>query len=147
MKFLKITVLAFIMSLFLGLVGVNATQYVQIVHVKIPAFGHDFISEQVDKGSDFTYTQKVKLTYVSDDLTGDGRVLLGSIYHLIDDYSATPYQQLVYWQNVDFGDSTKNPGPYKLCVKSKKSLPTTVTASFDWDLGTITSTPYPGVGL
>lgn len=147
MKYLKVTAMAFIVSLVLGLSGVNATQYVQIVNAKIPIFSGEFVSKQVDKGSDFIYTQKVKLTYVSDDLTGDGRVLLGSIYHLIDDYSATPYQQLIYWQNVDFGSSTLDPGPYKLRVKSKKSLPTTVTASFDWDLGTITSTPYPGVGL
>lgn len=147
MKYLKVTMIAFILSLVLGLSGVNATAYVQIVHVKIPIFGGKFISKQVDKGSDFTYSQKVKLTYVSDDLTGDGRVLLGSIFHLVQTYGGTDYKQLVYMQNVDYGDSTKEPGPYKLYVKSKKSLPTTATASFDWDLGTITSSPYPGVGF
>ena len=147
MKYLKATMMAFILSLFLGLVGVNATAYVQIVNVTIPVLGGEFISQQVDKGSDFIYSQKVKLTFVQDSLTGDGRVLRARIHHLIDDYGFTPYSQLVYWQNVDFGSSTIDPGPYKLHVRSKKVLPTTATASFDWDLGTITSSPYPGVGF
>lgn len=45
MKYLKFTMIAFIISLFLGLSGVNATQYVQIVHVTIPAGGGVFSSK------------------------------------------------------------------------------------------------------
>lgn len=146
MKYLKFTMIAFIISLFLGLSGVNATQYVQIVHVTIPAGGGVFSSKQVTKGSDFMYTQKVKVTYVKDNLTGDGRVLLWSIHRLISPSGVTPYYQLIYWENVDFGDITIDPGPYVLRVKSKKVLPTSATASFDWDLGTVVEPPYSCVG-
>ena len=60
MKYLKGTFALFVCTLCLGLVGVSAREYAQLLDIKIPAWGGSFISKQVDKDNDWTYTQKVK---------------------------------------------------------------------------------------
>lgn len=79
MKYVKITVMLFAVSLLLGMAGVDAAEYTQLVNVKIPAFSNMFISQQVDKDDDWQYTQKVKQLSVSDDWSGDGRRLEASL--------------------------------------------------------------------
>lgn len=147
MKYLKITMVLFVMALCLGTIGVDATQYTQLTDVKISAFGGVFVSKQVDKGDDNFYTQKVKKTAARDDLSGDGRAIEGSIRgYFAGHFEPTGWQNLPLNSIVDFGDTTRTHGAYQLQLKSTKWLPTTATASFDWDLGTIDYSPYPVVG-
>lgn len=143
MKYFKITVTLFIISLCLTLVGVDAREYTQLINIKIPTWGNTFTSSTVDKDNDWEYTQKVKKTAISDDLTGDGRAVLGQIRGVLTGMGKTDWKNLPLGQNIDFGEGTEVEGPWVLSLKSDKSLPTTATASFNWDLGTISYSPYP----
>lgn len=146
MKYLKCTLALFALTLCLSLFGVKATQYTQLINIKIPAFSGSFISKQVDKGYDWEYTQKVKKTAIKDDLTGDGRIVNGRIQGMFSGMITTDWKELPQGKNINFGSGTEVQGGWKLWIKSNKSLVTTATGSFNWDLGTISSTPYPMVG-
>jgi hypothetical protein len=146
MKYVKITVMLFAVSLLLGMAGVDAAEYTQLVNVKIPAFSNMFISQQVDKDDDWQYTQKVKQLSVSDDWSGDGRRLEASLQGVFTGMITTSWRELNQGYNVEFGTGTEVQGGWRLRVRSIKWLPTTATASFDWDLGTILSSPYPIYG-
>lgn len=146
MKYVKITVMLFAVSLLLGMTGVDAAEYTQLVNVKIPAFSNMFISQQVDKDDDWQYTQKVKQLSVSDDWSGDGRRLEASLQGVFTGMITTSWRELNQGYNVEFGTGTEVQGGWRLRVRSIKWLPTTATASFDWDLGTILSSPYPIYG-
>lgn len=146
MKYVKITVMLFAVSLLLGMAGVDAAEYTQLVNVKIPAFSNMFISQQVDKDDDWQYTQKVKQLSVSDDWSGDGRRLEASLQGVFTGMITTSWRELSQGYNVEFGTGTEVQGDWRLRVRSIKWLPTTATASFDWDLGTILSSPYPIYG-
>lgn len=146
MKYVKITVMLFAVSLLLGMAGVDAAEYTQLVNVTIPAFKQSFVSEQVNKDDDWQYTQKVKQLSVSDDLSGDGRRLEASLEGVFTGMITTGWLNLNQGYNVDFGAGTEVEGGWRLRVRSIKWLPTTATASFDWDLGTILSSPYPIYG-
>ncbi len=146
MKYVKITVMLFAVSLLLGMTGVDAAEYTQLVNVKIPAFSNMFISQQVDKDDDWQYTQKVKQLSVSDDWSGDGRRLEASLQGVFTGMITTSWRELNQGYNVEFGAGTEVQGGWRLRVRSIKSLMSTATASFDWDLGTILSSPYPIYG-
>lgn len=146
MKYVKITVMLFAVSLLLGMAGVDAAEYTQLVNVKIPAFSNMFISQQVDKDDDWQYTQKVKQLSVSDDWSGDGRRLEASLQGVFTGMITTSWRELNQGYNVEFGTGTEVQGGWRLRVRSIKSLMSTATASFDWDLGTILSSPYPIYG-
>lgn len=146
MKYVKITVMLFAVSLLLGMTGVDAAEYTQLVNVKIPAFSNMFISQQVDKDDDWQYTQKVKQLSVSDDWSGDGRRLEASLQGVFTGMITTSWRELNQGYNVEFGTGTEVQGGWRLRVRSIKSLMSTATASFDWDLGTILSSPYPIYG-
>lgn len=147
MKYLKITMVLFVIMLCLGTIGVNATQYTQLIDITIPVFSGVFVSKQVDKGNDFLYTQKVKKTAIQDDLSGDGRAVKGSIRgYYSGTFEPTGWIDLPLNSIVDFGEGTISQGAWQLQLQSTKWLPTTATASFDWDLGTIDYSPYPVVG-
>lgn len=146
MKYFKITVMLFAVSLLLGMTGVDAAEYTQLVNVKIPAFSNMFISQQVDKDDDWQYTQKVKQLSVSDDWSGDGRRLEASLQGVFTGMITTSWRELNQGYNVEFGTGTEVQGGWRLRVRSIKSLMSTATASFDWDLGTILSSPYPIYG-
>lgn len=143
MKYLKATIVLFGISLCLSLVGVNARQYTQLVNIKIPSFSSYFISKQVDKGDDYIYTQKVKKVAISDDLTGDGRAIEGKLRGMFAGMITTDWKNLPLGSNVEFQDGTRQQGGWQLWLMSSKSLATTATGSFNWDLGTIDYSPYP----
>lgn len=143
MKYLKITLAVFVVTLCLGAVGVNATQYTQLVNIKLPIRSGIFTSKQVDKGDDWEYTQRVKKTSAKDNLTGDGRAFSGSIKGMFAGMITTEWKELPQGQNIDFGSGTEVDGGWKLRLKSNKSLLTTATVSVNWDLGTILDSPYP----
>lgn len=105
--------------------------------------GRRFVSKQVDKGDDWSMTQKVKKTAISDDLSGDGRAIEGKIQGMFHGMITTGWKNLPQGSNVDFGSGTETQGGWKLHLKSAKSFITTATGSFNWDLGTIDSSPYP----
>lgn len=143
MKYLKGTMALFIVTLFLGIAGVNAREYTQLINITIPRFRGNFVSKQVDKGNDWEFTQKVKKTAISDDLTGDGRAIEGSIQGMFAGMITTDWKNLPHGSNIDFGEGTEVQGGWKLWLRSTKSLPTTATASLNWDLGYIDYSPYP----
>ena len=143
MKYLKATMALFVATLCLGLVGVSARQYTQLINIKIPAFSGEFISKQVDKGDDWNLTQKVKKTSISDDWSGDGRAIEGRIQGMFHGMITTGWKNLPQGSNIDFGSGTEVQGGWKLWLKSTKTLPSTATGSFNWDLGTIDYSPYP----
>lgn len=143
MKYIKITISLLVLSLCIGLCGVDARQYTRFVDIKIPIFGGEFVSEQVGKGDDNMYTQKVKKTYIEDNVVGGGRAIEGKVEGRFAGMSTTGWLDLPQGSNVDFGSSTIVQGGYKLHLKSTKILPTTAVGSFNWDLGTIDYSPYP----
>ena len=143
MKYLKITLAVFVVTLCLGAVGVNATQYTQLVNIKLPIRSGIFTSKQVDKGDDWEYTQRVKKTSAKDNLTGDGRAFRGWSRGMFAGMITTEWKELPQGQNIDFGSGTEVEGGWKLRLKSNKSLLTTATVSVNWDLGTILDSPYP----
>lgn len=145
MKYLKVTMALFAVTLCLSLVGVSAREYTQLVDIKIPAFRGAFVSKQVDKGADWSMTQKVKKTKIKDDWSGDGRAVQGKIQGLLQGMVTTDWKELPQGKNIDFGSDTKTQGGWKLHIRSIKSLASTATGSFNWDLGTISSSPYPVV--
>lgn len=148
MKYFKITLLAFVAALCLCLVGVNATQYVKIRNIKIKLFQGVWWSEQIDKGYDGNH-QKVKKISCTDDLSGDGRAILGNIKSMLGNGGATGYRDLPQGTNVDFGNGTTEAGGYKLSLKSNKWLASTASAGVNWDLGSLlfpNSVPYEVAG-
>ena len=60
MKYLKGTLFLFVVTLCLSMAGVSARQYTQLINIKIPIWEGEFVSKQVDKGDDWSMTQKVK---------------------------------------------------------------------------------------
>lgn len=146
MKYLKVTMALFAVTLCASLLGASATHYIEFYNITIPSFGGSWISQQVDKGDDWQYNQRVKKVSAHDSLnTGDGRNLRAKIQGMFAGMGTTAWQDLVDGINVTF-DDTKTQGGWKLHVKSRKSLPTTAKADFNWDLGSISSSPYPYVG-
>lgn len=141
MKYLKITLALFVGSLCLSLSGVQATQYIQLSNVDIPWFKGIFTSKQVDKG-DWTYNQKVKKISAVDKLSGDGRAIEGRIIGLLAGMNSTGWQELPQGKNIDFGEDTKVQGGWKLQLRSIKSLATEAKVIVNWDLGTISGSPY-----
>ena len=143
MKYLKGTLFLFVVTLCLSMAGVSARQYTQLINIKIPIWKGEFVSKQVDKGDDWSMTQKVKKTAISDDLSGDGRAIEGKIQGMFHGMITTGWKNLPQGSNVDFGSGTETQGGWKLHLKSAKSFITPATGSFNWDLGTIDSSPYP----
>ena len=142
MKYLKITMALFAITLCGSLMGVDATQYTQLINITIPSWSANFISQQVDKGDDWTYNQKVKKTAAVDTVSGDGRALSARPVGLLAGMGSVGYKKIPQGSNVEFPD-TSTQGPWKLYIKSDKSLLTTVKASVNWDLGSIDYSPYP----
>ncbi len=146
MKYLKITMALFAITLCGGLLGVSATQYIKFVNVTIPTLSTSWISQQVDKGDDWQYNQRVKKISAHDSLiTSDGRNLKAKIQGMFAGMGTTDWQVIPDGKNITF-DGTQAQGGWKLHVKSDKSLLTTAKASFNWDLGTIADSPYDYVG-
>jgi len=133
----------FVITLCLGLCGVSATEYTQLINIKIPSWSNSFISKEVAKGGDWYYSQKVKKTAISDDWSGDGRAIEGKLQGMYTGMQTTGWKNLPLASNVDFGPDTETQGAWRLHLKSTKSLLSTATASFNWDLGTIDYSPYP----
>ena len=146
MKYLKITMTVFAITLCLAVFGVSAREYTQLIDITIPIWSGSFKSEQVDKDDDWEYTQKVKKTAATDDVSGDGRAISGKIQGMFSGMITTDWKSLPQGSNINFGSGTEVEGGWKLHLKSDKSLLTTATASFNWDLGTILSSPYPVMG-
>lgn len=146
MKYLKLTMVLFAVTLCLGLVGVNAREYTKLIDITIPVLSGTWTSQQVDKGDDWLYTQKVKKVSISDSLTGDGRSIQGQLKGMFTGMITTGWKTLPEGSNVDFGDKTEVEGGWKLKLKSTKSLLTTATGTFHWNLGTILYSPYPIAG-
>ncbi len=146
MKYLKLTMVLFAVTLCLGSVGVNAREYTKLLNITIPILSGTWTSQQVDKGDDWLYTQKVKKVTISDALTGDPRAIQGKLRGMFTGMIVTGWKNLPEGSNIDFGEGTEVEGGWKLQLKSTKSLLTTATGTFYWDLGTILYSPYPIAG-
>ena len=86
--------------------GVNATEYTQLVNIKIPSWSNSFISNQVNKGNDWQYTQKVKKMSTRDDWSGDGRAISGKIQGMFSGMITTSWKSLPQGSNINFGSGT-----------------------------------------
>lgn len=151
MKYLKVTVALFAITLCFSLVGVNATTYFTIREVDIPILSASWTSKQADKGVDGIYQQKIKKISCRDKVSGDGRAISGQVLRLFGGGGGTGFKQLPDGKNISFGSSTIDPGAYKIQIKSDKTLLTPAAASVNWDIGSVLdpsgNQPYPAVGL
>lgn len=149
MKYLKITMTLFVITLFVSLVGVNATTYFTINDITVPAFSANWTSKQGNKGDDGNQ-QKIKKISCVDNVSGDGRALSGRVLILFGSGGSTGYKSIPQGTNVAFGSSTVEMGAYKIQIRSDKSLLTTAKASVNWDIGSLydpsASQPYPVKG-
>lgn len=107
MKYLKITITVFAITLCLAVFGVNAREYTQLIDITIPSWSGSFISKQVNKDDDWIYTQKVKKTAAKDNLSGDGRAISGKIKGMFQGMITTGWKKLPQGSNINFGSGTE----------------------------------------
>lgn len=133
MKYLKITLTVFLIAFLFSAVSVTASYVVNITNVKIPAFKGNYISGQKEKSD--TGLQYIKKTKCTDDLTGDGLVILARTMGMLSGtYSETDFVEALPNTDVSLGVKSKTVQGYKLILQSNKKLVTTATFSGKWTL-------------
>ena len=132
MKYLKITVLAFFITLVLSSVGVNATMYT-ISELKIPIASGLATSGQVTKYDSGGYHMLRKFE-CKDNITGDQWAIMGYIRDLVGGGNVSVRKELVKGQNVVFDSYTTGAGTFYTAYFSKKTLPTTATYWGYWTI-------------
>ncbi len=125
MKYLKITVLAFFVTLVLSSVGVNATMYT-ITELKIPINNGLATSNQVVKYDAGGYHMLNKFD-CKDNISGDPRAIIGYIRALVGGGNVSVRKELPKGTNVVFDSYTPDSGTFYTVYYSKKTLPTSAT--------------------
>ena len=125
MKYLKITVLAFFVTLVLSSVGVNATMYT-ITELKIPINNGLATSNQVVKYDAGGYHMLNKFD-CKDNISGDPRPIIGYIRALVGGGNVSVRKELPKGTNVVFDSYTPDSGTFYTVYYSKKTLPTSAT--------------------
>lgn len=128
MKYLKATLAVFVCAMTFAAFGASAQTY-NITGITIPAFKGSWISSQVDKSS--TSVQQVKKTSCTDNLTGDGRVIIGRTYAMLSPAGYSSWIEVPYSYS-NWGSENNGVNSYKLWLQSNKNLPTTATFSGSW---------------
>lgn len=132
MKYLKYSLGIFAFAITLSTLGVNADT-VNIVNVKIPILSRAYTNAQIKETNS---TQYIKKTSCTDDLTGDGRVIIAAVKnysHLNTQYENSTPVEASPNTNVAMPKSNKS-GNVTLFLQSKKNLPTTATFNGIWTI-------------
>lgn len=119
MKYLKTTIAIFVGAICLNMMGVDASTYFVIQGIKVPILSSSWISKEAQKGEG-GQEQKIKKVSCTDDVSGDGRVLLGQVMIMFDSGGTTNALELPQGKNISFGKSTIAMESYKIVIKSKK---------------------------
>lgn len=105
MKYLKTTIAIFVVAICLSMTGINASTYFVIQGIKVPILSNSWMSKEAQKGDD-GQEQKIKKVSCTDDISGDGRVLLGQVMIMLDALGTTNTLKLPQGKNISFGSST-----------------------------------------
>ncbi len=125
MKYLKRTILLFIMTLVLSSIGVNAKTYA-ITQLHIPIKSAPAFSEAVEKDTFSTYQMLQKDT-CTDNLTHDERAINGYIMALTAGPGNSSARSLPKGKQIVFTDYSQAAGTYRSVYMSNKSLYTAAT--------------------
>ncbi|MDO5002746.1 MAG: hypothetical protein Q4E39_00760 [bacterium] len=128
MKYLKYTMALFVCAFALTSIGVSASQYT-ISNITIPAIKGTWISPQKDKST--SSIQRVKKTRCTDNVSGDGRVIIGRTYSMLAPSGFSSWIEVPYSYN-NWGSENSYMGSFKLNLQSNKNLPTAATFSGVW---------------
>lgn len=132
MKYLKITIALFALTFIFAGTSANAEVIYNIQSITIPAYKINWKSPQQSKYNTWV-EQTAKKTHCTDDITLDGRVILGrAMQMLTGGYTTTDWLELPPQQEVGLGEKSKQVGGYKLYLQSNKWLMTTATFSGVW---------------
>jgi hypothetical protein len=130
MKYLKSTLILFMATFIFAAYNVSA-QTVTLNDVTILSFrGTTLASKSFKSGQN---VQKIRKTSCTDDLSGDGRVVLAGL-HATTAGANDPSWVTVGYSNTSFNNNSKSMGSWNLNLQSNKNLPT--TASF-WGVWTV----------
>jgi len=133
MKYLKVSLLLFLISIILFTTGGNA-KTISIYEITIPTFSKVW-SSSVHTKETFS-EQSVKKIKCTDNVSGDGRVIMGATSST-DSYLGSG--EISSWIEVGYsytswGSEHSSPADYRLKLYSKKSLITTATFTGTWKL-------------
>lgn len=131
MKYLKITVSLFAVTLVLSLVGVSAETY-NINNIKIPIFSGVYTTAEKAK-MNFN-NQYVKKTKAVDDWSGDGRAISAKVHGKLTGMYDTAWTSIPQNKNVMLDNNSTVPGSWELKLRSDKSLASTATFSGVWTI-------------
>lgn len=130
MKYIKYSVVLFVCALVLSAFGVDAQSVA--INATIPWFSNSvLVKDHVDKEE--IGIQQVKKTSCTDNVSGDGRVILAETYSYFDPAGVSGWIEVPYSYN-NWGDKNSFTGQFRLMLKSNKSLPTTASFSGSWKL-------------
>lgn len=128
MKYIKYSVLLSACAFILSSFGVNAKSL--SINVTIPWFsGSVLAADYIDKDS--SGIQQVKKTSCTDNVSGDGRVILAQTYSYYNPAGTSSWIEVPYSYN-NWGSENSFIGQFRLMLKSNKSLPTTASFSGTW---------------
>lgn len=132
MKYLKITVLAFFVTLALSSMGVNATMYT-VTGLKIPVNNGLVKSNQIVKYDAGGYHMLNKFD-CKDNISGDSRAIRGYIRAIVGGGQVSKSELLPKGKDVVFYDYTTDSGTFYTVYYSEKKLPTTATYWGYWTI-------------
>lgn len=131
MKYLKCSILIFVVALICSSFGVGASQIYHYANITIPRFKGTWVSpEHIKQTSSYQYAKK---TGCVDDVSGDGRVIIGKTYKKTGSGPANSSWKEVTYSGVNWG--TENNyiyDTYSLWLQSNKSLATTASFTGSW---------------
>ena len=129
MKYLKYSFSVMLIAVSMAMFNVNAETFVyKIVDIKIPVFSKAWTSRgQYKETNSLQYIKKTKCT---DDLSGDGRVILAAVKNTSTNTNSGVVEAK---PNIKVAiPNSQNVRTNVLYLQSSKSLPTTATFSGEW---------------
>ena len=133
MKKFKILMGALVLSIFLSINGVSASNYRSLVGVSIPGFGGVYTTGGVNKHDNDSYGQYIK-TIIALDTTGTEREIRAVVYGSGASYIVATKGSCRHLQDYN-GYTTSTAGnPFKLRLKKSNNLATKTTYSGTWAL-------------
>ncbi|MBO5138095.1 MAG: hypothetical protein J6B89_00435 [Bacilli bacterium] len=131
MKYLKITMTIFVLTTVFAIYNANAAT-VGLANIKIPTFSTIYMSTEHQK--DTENQQYIKKIDCTDNLSGDGRVILARTYSPYAGVGYSSWIEAPKGSNATWGNENKTVAGYKIQLKSNKSLPTAATFYGTWTL-------------
>lgn len=131
MKYLKITVTIFVLTTIFAIYNANAA-VLGLANIKIPAFSAIYTSSEHAK--DTNNQQYIKKIDCTDNISGDGRVILARTYSPYAGVGYSSWIETPKGSNATWGSQNTTIAGYKIQLKSNKSLPTAATFYGTWNL-------------